>query len=163
MYTGMCTSPLSESPDTVRLDLPNFPGLNEIEAVTIFFPLIFPNIALWIFPNHLVTLLYQPIDEKATLETMDILIHPSAKSISNVDQRLDRITDFWDMVNKQDIQIVESVQRGLSNPAYPGGRMCYQFEEPVHRFQNMVIDRLLGIERIPPGDEVPEVLGSNRE
>jgi choline monooxygenase len=163
MYTGMCTSPLSDSPDTVRLDLPNFPGLDATEAVSIFFPLIFPNIALWIFPNHMVTLLYQPIDATTTLETMDILIHPSAKSIFDVDARLDRITDFWDMVNKQDISIVESVQKGLCNPAYPGGRMCYQFEEPVHRFQNMVIDRLLGIERVPAGDAEPEILGSNRK
>jgi len=31
--------------------------------------------------------------------------------------------------------------------------MCYRFEEPLHRFQNMVIDKMVGVERIPPGDE----------
>jgi choline monooxygenase len=30
--------------------------------------------------------------------------------------------------------------------------MCYRFEEPVHRFQNLVIDRMLQLDRIPPGD-----------
>ncbi len=30
--------------------------------------------------------------------------------------------------------------------------MCYRFEEPVHRFQNMVIDRMLGMRRVPEGD-----------
>jgi hypothetical protein len=30
--------------------------------------------------------------------------------------------------------------------------MCYRFEEPLHRYQNMVVDRMLGIRRIPPGD-----------
>jgi choline monooxygenase len=167
MYTGMCTSPISDSPNTVRLDLPNYPGLDETESVTVYFPLIFPNIALWMFPNHLVTLLYQPIDATTTIEYMDILIHPSARDLldtdaSQLDEKLNRITDFWDMVNWQDIRIVESVQRGLLNQSYPGGRMCYEFEEPVHRFQNMVIDRLLGIDQVPPGDVQPEVLGSNR-
>ena len=57
------------------------------------------------------------------------------------------------MVNLQDIGIVESVQKGLATGPYPGGRMCYEFEEPVHRFQNMVIDRMLGIDRVPLGDE----------
>ncbi|HEX2728676.1 MAG TPA: hypothetical protein VHM16_02910, partial [Rubrobacteraceae bacterium] len=46
----------------------------------------------------------------------------------------------------------ERVQQGISNPAYRGGRMCYRFEEPLHRFQNMVIDKMVGITRVPPGD-----------
>jgi hypothetical protein len=32
--------------------------------------------------------------------------------------------------------------------------MCYRFEESVHRFQNMEIDRILGIWRVPEGDRV---------
>jgi choline monooxygenase len=31
--------------------------------------------------------------------------------------------------------------------------MCFRFEEPVHRFQNMVIDLMTGKQRIPPGDD----------
>ena len=61
--------------------------------------------------------------------------------------------DFWDQVNLEDVAIVSRVQRGISNRAYPGGRMCYRFEEPVHRFQNLVVDAMLGERRIPPGDE----------
>ena len=63
---------------------------------------------------------------------------------------------FWDLVNREDIEIVERVQRGLGDLAYTGGRMCYRFEESVHRFQNMVIDRMLGIARIPDGDRVEQ-------
>jgi choline monooxygenase len=83
---------------------------------------------------------------------MDMLVHPSALEDPENDERFRQIMGFWDMVNRQDIDIVERVQQGLSSGAYPGGRMCYAFEEPVHRFQNMVIDRMLGIHRIPPGD-----------
>ncbi len=39
---------------------------------------------------------------------------------------------------------------------YRGGRMCYHFEEPIHRFQNMIIDKMVGVERIPPGDDEEE-------
>lgn len=152
MYTGMCTSPLSEDPNTVRLDLPNFYGINPTESQSAYFIMLFPNMALWIFPNHLVTLLFRPASAGLTIESLDILIHPSANEQLDIDGRLDRITKFWDMVNWQDIKIVESVQKGLATGPYSGGRMCYEFEEPVHRFQNMVIDRLLGIVRIPPGD-----------
>ena len=40
-----------------------------------------------------------------------------------------------------------------ARPPFPGGRLCYRFEEPVHRFQNMVIDRMVGLRRVPPGDD----------
>ncbi len=120
--------------------------------------MLFPNIALWIFPNHLVTLLFRPAAAGLTLEYLDILVQPAALESTDMQTRIDAITDFWDMVNWQDIRIVESVQRGLATGPYAGGRMCYEFEEPIHRFQNMVIDRLLGIERIPAGDPPGESL-----
>jgi choline monooxygenase len=63
------------------------------------------------------------------------------------------LATFWDLVNTQDLGIVERVQSGLSNTAFTGGRMCYHFEEPLHRYQNWVADRMCGIHRVPPGDD----------
>jgi choline monooxygenase len=34
----------------------------------------------------------------------------------------------------------------------PGGRPCYRFEESLHRFQNMIVDRMVGKRRVPAGD-----------
>jgi phenylpropionate dioxygenase-like ring-hydroxylating dioxygenase large terminal subunit len=62
------------------------------------------------------------------------------------------LVKFWDMVNTQDLGIVERVQQGLSNTAFTGGRMCPKFEEPLHRYQNWVADRMCGIHRVPSGD-----------
>jgi choline monooxygenase len=31
--------------------------------------------------------------------------------------------------------------------------LCYRFEESLHRFQNMIIDRMVGTRRVPSGDE----------
>jgi choline monooxygenase len=31
--------------------------------------------------------------------------------------------------------------------------MCYRFDETLHRYQNIVIDKMVGIDCIPPGDE----------
>ncbi len=152
MYTGMCTSPLSVDPDTVRFDMPIPPDLNDVEAHSAYFVLLFPNLALWIFPNHVVTLLYRPSGATTTQECMDMLLHPEALAHADLDAQCRPVLDFYGMVNKQDIAIVERVQRGLKASAYPGGRMCFRFEEPVHRFQNMLIDRMVGLDRIPPGD-----------
>ena len=49
------------------------------------------------------------------------------------------------------------MQAGLDSTPFPGGRLCYRFEESLHRFQNMIIDRMVGIRCVPPGDEVETV------
>lgn len=152
MYTGMCTTPLSRDPSTVQFNLPAMPGLNPTEAESAYWVLLFPNLALFLLPNHLFTLLYRPDGVGQTLESADMLVHPNALAAPNAHEEIDKILAFWAIVNEQDIKAVERVQLGLQSRAYPGGRMCYRFEEPVHRFQNMVIDRLVGIERTPVGD-----------
>jgi choline monooxygenase len=156
LYTGMCTSPLSRDPDTVRFELPIMPGLNAVEAQSAYWILLFPNIALFLLPDHLFTLLLQPDGPGRTQESADLLVHPSALAAPDAERQIDHILAFWGMVNEQDIAAVERVQRGLQTQAYPGGRMCFRFEEPIHRFQNMVIDRMTGVWRVPPGDEREE-------
>ena len=152
MYTGMVTWPLSQAPATVDLELPPMPGLVGEPARTGYWILVFPSVALFLLPNHLFTLLLQPEGPTLTVERADLLVHPSALKAPGAEAKVAAIYDFWAKVNDQDIRIVEGVQQGLQSRAYPGGRMCFRFEEPVHRLQNMVIDLMLGERRMPPGD-----------
>lgn len=152
MYTGMCTSPLTNDPNTLLIDLPAYPGLNDTESQSAYFAHVFPNLSIWNFPHHLVTLLFRPDGPTRTLESVDMLVHPDALERPGIDESLDRIMNFWCFVNEQDVDLVEGVQAGLQSRSYTGGRMCYKFEEPVHRFQNWLIDMVLGESRIPPGD-----------
>jgi choline monooxygenase len=152
MYTGMVTWPLTSSPTTVDLDLPPMPGLDPEQARTAYWILIFPSIALFLLPNHLFTLLLRPAGPGLTLESADLLAHPATLALPDGPPKLHGILDFWAMVNDQDIGVVEGVQKGLAARAYPGGRLCFRFEEPVHRFQNMVIDLMVGRRRVPAGD-----------
>jgi choline monooxygenase len=157
MYTGMDTSPLTQNPESaLSAELPTMPGLNEREAKSAYWIFLFPNIALFLMPNHLFTLLLRPNGIGHTVESADLLIHPSVYKDPLAPEKLKGIYEYWDMVNRQDILAVERVHRGLQTQAYPGGRMCFHFEEPIHRFQNMVIDLMTGRSRIPEGD------GANR-
>ncbi len=152
MYTGMVTSPLTWDPSTVDLDLPPMPGLDASERQTAYWMMVFPNLALFLLPNHLFTLVLQPAGPGLTVERADILAHPDLLAAPGGEPKVRAIHDFWAMVNDQDIRAVERVQQGIQANAYPGGRMCFRFEEPVHRFQNVVIDLMTGQLRIPPGD-----------
>jgi len=158
MYTGMITSPITSNPGVCSFELPDMPGLNAFEQQTAFWIMLMPNTCWFLLPNHLFLLHFRPDGPGQTIESADMLVHPSALTSPDASQQIDAIFNFWTMVNQQDVGIVETVQRGLGSRAYPGGRMCYRFEEPIHRFQNMVIDRMVGISRIPPGDEKNDYL-----
>lgn len=153
-YTGMCTTPVSQNTEDGGWDgLPAIEALNEDDAQSGRFIWLFPNVAVSILPNHSFIIITNPKSPSLTLERTFILSHHESVDTPGSEEALDQLARFWDLVNRQDIEIVGQVQEGLSNPAYRGGRMCYRFEEPLHRFQNMVIDKMVGMERIPPGDE----------
>src|SRR5262245_7236909 len=62
MYTGMCTTPLTRDP-SLPIDvgvLPAMPGLDARDAATAYWILLVPNLALFLLPNHLFTLLFRP-------------------------------------------------------------------------------------------------------
>ncbi len=153
MYTGMCTTPVSQNTDAGGWDgLPPLSALGEQDSRSGRFVWMFPNTAIVVLPNHIFVLMAKPVAAGHTEEHTMILAHPESSGNEGADKALDGLASFWDLVNRQDIEIVERVQQGLSNPAYRGGRMCYRFEEPLHRFQNMVIDRMVGVDRVPEGD-----------
>jgi choline monooxygenase len=159
MYTGMTTTPIAQNSDEGGWKgLPPIGGLGPADRDSARFAWLFPNVALNVLPNHLFVMLARPAAPGHTSEVTYLLTHPDSTAAAGdgAEDDVEQLATFWDLVNREDIEIVERVQEGLSIPAYTGGRMCYRFEEPLHRFQNMVVDRMLGIRRVPPGDEVEQ-------
>ena len=155
MYTGMCTSPIAQDAEQGgwQSGLPPIARLNESDAVSARFVWLFPNVALNVLPNHVFLIHAVPAGPSRTVETTYLLTHPESTAEAPAEDAIERLAAFWDQVNREDIEIVERVQQGLSTTPFPGGRLCYRFEEPLHRFQNMIIDRMVGVRRVPAGDE----------
>ena len=152
LYTGMATSPITQDDSSGWSALAPVAGLDEVDAVSGRFIWVLPNAALAVLPNHVFTLLLEPQGHDRTIERSTIGLPAISAQQPDSAAALERLAAFWDHVNREDIGIVERVQEGIAVEAYTGGRMCYRFEEPLHRFQNMVIDRMVGIDRIPAGD-----------
>ena len=152
MYCGILTRPLTSTDDSDWLQMPPMAGLVGDDLISGYFFALFPNLIFFVMPSHAFVIRARPLAPAKTIETAWLMTHP--KIAAQIKPKtVAAVLDFWDQVNLEDVAIVSRVQRGLSNRAYPGGRMCYRFEEPVHRFQNLVVDAMLGERRIPPGDE----------
>ena len=152
MYTGMLTTPVSRDVDSVWLNLPAAQGLNKEHLQAAYHICIFPNVTITILPNHAFCMITDPIRANQTRERTFLLTPPGTLDNESYTSMFLELVKFWDMVNTQDLGIVERVQLGLSNTAFTGGRMCSKFEEPLHRYQNWVADRMCGIHRVPSGD-----------
>jgi phenylpropionate dioxygenase-like ring-hydroxylating dioxygenase large terminal subunit len=137
--------------------LPPLYGLGGTNQEAARFIWLFPNIAINVMPNHIFIMITKPQAADYTVEQTYILCHPESLASDGADKELDQLVSFWTLVNEQDIEIVERVQAGLSMKPYRGGRMCYHFEEPLHRYQNMVIDKMVGVDRVPKGDAEEQV------
>jgi choline monooxygenase len=156
MYAGFCTTPIAQDTEEGGWGsgLAPISGLDASDAVSARFIWLFPNVAINVLPNHVFIILARATSPRQTHETTYLLTHPESTADGGSDQAVEQLAGFWDSVNREDIEIVERVQAGLDSTPFPGGRLCYRFEESLHRFQNMVIDRMVGKRRIPPGDEV---------
>lgn len=153
MYCGMTTTPVSQGDGGEWLALPPSENIQESDLISGRHIALFPNVAMSVLPNHVFVYILRPSSHDRTLESTTILTHDESVQGEGAKDALTALGTFWDEVNLEDVHIVERVQQGVSTPEYDGGRMCYRFEEPVHRFQNMIIDKMVGVSRIPEGDK----------
>jgi len=158
MYLGFRTDPLTQGGTAIDPGrLPPFPPLRTFRTKKAYHLALFPNTFFSLYPDAFFRVVLSPKSVGKTVEHATLLTHKAALDAPNSKFIMDEVFAFWDNVNTEDIGICEAVQKGTAAPVYEGGRFSFRFEEPVHRFQNMVIDKMLPQEetryRIPKGDK----------
>ena len=156
LYCGQTTTPVSSDERDDWLVLPNAPGLDSSDSVSGRFVAVFPNLTLAVLPGHAFAIRLEPLSSGATREHCTLLL-PSSTPAEQYGDAAAETLKFWIEINNEDIDICERAQRGLALGGAPPGPLSPRFEEPLHRFQNMVADCMIagsladGL-RIPPGD-----------
>ncbi len=140
MYCGQTTTPVSGDDRDDWLRMPPAGGLDDSDGCSGRFVAIFPNVLLSVLPNHAFVMRLDPAGAGTTAETCTWLLPPSTGPLGDEDFAPTRT--FWLDVNGEDIAIVERGQRGLERGAVPAGPLSPRFEEPLHRFHNMLADHL---------------------
>ncbi|MEM7091886.1 MAG: aromatic ring-hydroxylating dioxygenase subunit alpha [Actinomycetota bacterium] len=150
MYCGQTTTPVSGEDRDDWVAMPPAAGLSESDAASGRFIAVFPNVLLSLLPNHVFVMMLHPVAPGLTIETCTFLLPPSTPDVP--EDGFGATRSFWFDVNDEDIGIVEAGQRGLERGGFTIGRLSPRFEEPLHRFHNMLADRFVGLDRVPPGD-----------
>lgn len=96
-----------------------FPSLADAERTRHKGALLQPNLWLSCSPDHVAAFTLWPLAVDLTLIECDLLFTPEAASAPDFNP--DDAGDLWDLVNRQDWAVCESVQRGMSSRAYEQG------------------------------------------
>jgi Rieske 2Fe-2S family protein len=96
-----------------------FPGLSEDEQVRHKGELIYPNLLLSLAAEHVAAFTIRPHAPGRTTVVCEFLFHPDEMAKPGFDPS--DAVDFWDLVNRQDWTICESVQRGMTSRVFERG------------------------------------------
>jgi len=96
-----------------------FPGLSDEERTRHKGDLIYPNLMMGLSADHVAAFTLWPKAPDRTVIACDFLFHPDEMAKPAFDPS--DAVDFWDLVNRQDWRICESVQRGMGARVFDSG------------------------------------------
>jgi len=96
-----------------------FPDLDGAERTRHKGELVYPNLMLSLSAEHVAAFVLQPLAHNLTRVECSLLF--AADEVAKRSFDPSDAAAFWDLVNRQDWAVCESVQRGMSSRAYGGG------------------------------------------
>jgi Rieske 2Fe-2S family protein len=96
-----------------------FPGLDDDERIRHKGELIYPNFMLSLSAEHVAAFYLRPEAPDHTTIVNEFLFHPDEMAKPGFDPS--DAVEFWDLVNRQDWAICESVQRGMQSRVFQSG------------------------------------------
>ncbi|UWQ89854.1 aromatic ring-hydroxylating dioxygenase subunit alpha [Rhodobacteraceae bacterium M382] len=117
---------------------PDFDGLNQKWDEAAEYIAAFPNVLLGVHRDHAFAIILLP---QATNKTVEH-IHLYYASPETSDQMRAKNTALWQEVFKEDVFVVEGMQRGRFAPGFDGGRFSPAMDGPTHLFHDWVARKL---------------------
>jgi Rieske 2Fe-2S family protein len=123
-----------------------FPGLNADEQQRHKGELSYPNLLLSLACDHVAAFIVRPVSAERTDVTCHFLFEPHELAKADFDPS--DAVDFWDVVNRQDWDICESVQRGMSSRVHQHGYYA-PMEDWALDIRRYVTERLGSLDTVP--------------
>merc|ERR1712224_15231 len=107
------------------------------------FHVVYPNMFWFLLPNHMFVVIVEPVSENKSIEHSFLMVHENV-DVEKYRDRIDKIHDFYDVVNKEDIKVCEEVTLGISgNDSYQKGIYVKPYEKTIQRFHDFIISDLV--------------------
>jgi glycine betaine catabolism A len=115
------------------------PGLPEAEKRHVYYYALLPNLLLNLHPDYMLTFTLWPQAVDRTLIICEWHFHPQQMARPDFDPA--DAVEFWELTNKQDWELSELAQQGISSRGYEPGPYSNR-EELLHALDRLVVDRV---------------------
>jgi glycine betaine catabolism A len=112
------------------------PGLSEEDVRRVYYYAIFPNMLLSLHPDYMLVHTLWPVAPDRTINICEWHFHPEA--LAPPQARVSDAVEFWDLTNRQDWQVCELSQAGISSRAYTPGPYSNR-EDLLFAFDRMIV------------------------
>ena len=135
---------LNEGADTMSMDgtcstRAPLPGLSAEDRRRVYFYSVFPNFMIAPHPDYVLTHTLWPQAQDRTRIVCEWLVHPADSARPDFD--LSNASAFWDLTNRQDWQVCELAQAGISSRGYRPGPYSNR-EDLLYAWDRFVLDKL---------------------
>jgi choline monooxygenase len=142
-FVGVGSRNFALPPVTPDHILPHFPGLDAEASTKAEYVELFPNVMIGVHYNHVYAFIIQPITVDRTVERFEFFFVGDEAMTPELAQARRQMIDLIDLVNGEDIDIVQRLHIGCRSPAMAGSVFSPVMEDTTHKFQRIVVERLL--------------------
>jgi glycine betaine catabolism A len=125
---------------TGKASRPPLPGLLPADLRRYYGIVLLPNVLLNLLDDHVVIHTLSPEGPARTRITCDWLFHPQAMAAPGFDA-MDAVSLF-DIVNRQDWEVCELAQMGMSSKAYRSGGVYVPIERHIRELCDFILAKL---------------------
>ena len=138
LFAGQGTRKYDHGQTNLRA-FPIFDGWPKMEAE---YPSLYPNVFLGLQADHYWTRYVQPLSAGRSLDHLQIYYLGEAADSDEFDAAREHRLEVWARVFKEDIGVVEGMQRGRRSSAFDGGVFTPIMDKPSQHFAKWVAARL---------------------
>ena len=103
---------------------------------------LYPNLLLGVHRDHAFAILLQPVSLERTIEHVEIYYADAAMTSDAMRGLRERNAELWQGVFKEDVFVVEGMQRGRHAVKFDGGRFSPAMDGPTHCFHRWVASQV---------------------
>ena len=115
------------------------PGLSAVDRRRIYYYALLPNLLLNLHPDYMLTFQIWPLAVDRTEVVCEWHFHPDEMAKPGFDPK--DAVEFWDLTNRQDWELSDMAQQGISTLGYRPGPYSNR-EELLVGFDRFVLERL---------------------
>ncbi|KZK98043.1 MULTISPECIES: aromatic ring-hydroxylating dioxygenase subunit alpha [unclassified Pseudovibrio] len=122
--------------------LPDFNGLSDKWDEGAEYVAVYPNVLLGVQRDHVFAIILEPVDLENTVEHIELYYSKPPQDAPELDDLRVENAGLWKTVFKEDIFVVEGMQKGRHGELFDGGRFSPAMDGPTHAFHHWVATQI---------------------